>query len=63
MISSGRLSDRKIKPKTIEGYCHPDCPLFHFDKETNTDALALDATCFKDAKEVAYYDGFLAHCE
>ena len=63
MISSGRLSDRKIDPKTIEGHCHPGCPFFHLDKEAYADALELDATCFKDAKEILYYDGFLAHCE
>lgn len=64
VISSGKLSDKKAKSVVDEnGHCDSKCPFFRLDKETKADALELDAKCFRDGKEITYYDGFLAHCK
>lgn len=60
MISSGKLSDRKQVRKVDCGYCDSECPFFRYNKKNDPYS---GATCFDDAKEIIYYDGFLAHCE
>lgn len=60
MISSGKISDRKAKSVVDEnGHCGHECPFFRLD---NKDDMAAGAKCFRDGKEITYYDGFLAHC-
>lgn len=60
MISSGRLSDRKMESIVDEdGHCGYKCPFFRL---ANKDDMISGATCFNDAKDIEYYDGFLAHC-
>lgn len=61
MISSGRLSDRKLtRVIDKDGHCGYECPFFRLD---NKDDMAAGATCFHDSKSIEYYDGWLAHCE
>ena len=60
MISSGNLSDKKVKSEVDEdGNCNSDCPFFKPDKQYD---ILFGATCFKTKKVIIYSDGFLAHC-
>jgi len=61
MISSGRLSDRKlIRIVDKDGHCGYKCPFFRLD---NSSDPYSSATCFNDGKNIEYYNGFLTHCE
>lgn len=56
MISSGRLSDRKLTAVYDSGYCDLRCP-FLCDNNRSDGSI-----CFKDSKAVEYDNGLIAHC-
>lgn len=65
MISSGKTPDRKAKPVVAGHLCaHDKCHFFRTNKEQYPTKPYLDgATCFRDGKDITYYDGWQAHCE
>lgn len=57
MISSGRLSDRKLTAVYDSGYCDLRCPFLHDNVKSD------ESVCFNDGKAIKYDNGFIAHCE
>lgn len=60
MISSGKLPDKKAKPKVDDGYCDVECPFFRDNKAPGD---FIGAKCFRDGKDIMYHDWYIAHCE